>query len=715
MSEGPFSNQWYRVAGLRPRLSSVTRISRHRYRGESWYVLHDVVTGRVHRFTPQTYYLLARMDGLRTLDEIWSEALDRLGDHAPTQDELIRLVGQLHAVDVIQCDIPPDTGELIERRDKEQRSKLLARFGSPLFMRFPLWDPDAFLERHLGLVRALWRWPSLLAWLALVLPALVLVGLHWPGLTENLSDRVLSTGNLLVLWLVFPVIKACHEMGHAVATKARGGEVHEMGLMLLVFTPVPYVDSTSANAFRSKWDRALVGAAGMLVETAIAALALFAWIVLEPGLARAICFNVMLIAGVSTIVFNLNPLLRFDGYYILADLLEIPNLAQRSKRFLTEWSDRTLFKATVRQPLLVAPGERPWLALYQPLSSAYRLVVMVSIALFLANRFFFIGVALAIWALVQGLLWPLLKGARYVMTSGTLGQKRDRAVTLTAGALAALVVVLFVLPAPNRVMTEGVLWPPEEAQLRAESSGFIDEVKAAPGSVVPAGQTVLSLHQPELQTNLEVQLARVEAAEAELARVLFTERAQAEVARDALEAERASLDRVLNEIARQQVVTRGAGTLELARVTDMPGRHVRNGELLGYVSRGENRTVRIVVSQQDIERVRDGVKGVSVRVAPHVDRTFRARVLRAVPGGQDYLPSRALAKEGGGPLTLDPRDPEGMRTLERIFQFDLELEGDVPYTPIGSRAFVRLELPTEPLGIQAYRRVRQLLLSKLDV
>jgi putative peptide zinc metalloprotease protein len=324
-------------------------------------------------------------------------------------------------------------------------------------------------------------------------------------------------------------------------------------------------------------------------------------------------------------------------------------------------------------------------------------------------------VALAIWALVQGLLWPMIKGARHVMTSATLGQKRDRAVTLTAGAVVVLLVLLFAVPAPNRVMTEGIVWPPEEAQLRAESSGFITEVLAAPGASVSPGRTVLRLEQPELETQLAVQGARVEAAEAELARVLFTDRAQAEVARDALKAERAALDRVLDEVARQEVVTRGAGTLELARVADMPGRYVRNGALVGYVSRGENRTVRIVVPQQDIERVRDGVKGVSVRLSPHVERIFRARVLRAVPGGQDQLPSRALAREGGGELTLDPRDPDGMRTLERIFQFDLELLGDVPYTPIGSRVHVRLELPTEPAGIQAYRRVRQLLLSKLDV
>ena len=138
---------------------------------------------------------------------------------------------------------------------------------------------------------------------------------------------MLSAQNLLLLWLVFPVIKLLHELGHAYAAKAGGGEVHEMGMMLLVFMPVPYVDATAAGGFRSKWRRALVGAAGMLVELFIASLCMFVWVLVEPGVMRAVAFNVMLIAGVSTVVFNGNPLLRFDGYYILSDLIEIPNLA----------------------------------------------------------------------------------------------------------------------------------------------------------------------------------------------------------------------------------------------------------------------------------------------------------------------------------------------------------------------------------------------------
>ena len=126
---------------------------------------------------------------------------------------------------------------------------------------------------------------------------------------------------------MFPLIKALHELGHATAKRAGGGEVHDMGVMLLVLMPVPYVDASSANVLRSRWQRALIGAAGMLVELFVAALAFYVWLLVEPGLLRAVCFNVMLVAGVSTLIFNGNPLLRYDAYYILADLIELPNLA----------------------------------------------------------------------------------------------------------------------------------------------------------------------------------------------------------------------------------------------------------------------------------------------------------------------------------------------------------------------------------------------------
>jgi putative peptide zinc metalloprotease protein len=144
----------------------------------------------------------------------------------------------------------------------------------------------------------------------------VLAGQHWSELTENVTDRLLATENLLLLSLVFPIVKVLHELGHGYATKVYGGAVHELGVLFLMGMPTPYVDASASSSLRSKYRRALVGAGGMIVECFVAALAFYGWLLMEPGAVRTFCFNVVAVAGISTIVFNGNPLMRYDGYYI---------------------------------------------------------------------------------------------------------------------------------------------------------------------------------------------------------------------------------------------------------------------------------------------------------------------------------------------------------------------------------------------------------------
>ena len=337
MSDTLYSPSWYRVADLKPRLRRHLQIRRHRYRDETWYVLQDYAAGKAHRLNPVSYYLVGLMDGTRSIQQIWDLALDKLGDEVPTQEEIIRLFGELHAADVLQCDIPPEAAELQQRFEKQQRRELMQRFMNPMALRFPLLDPERFLTSTLSAVRWLFTPAGFLLWLAVIALAAVQAGLHWEELSRDVTDRVLAPSNLLLLFFVFPVVKALHELGHGYAVKRWGGEVHEMGVMLLVLMPVPYVDATASWEFREKSRRMVVGAAGMMVELFVAAFALFLWIALEPGLLRAVMYNVMLIAGVSTVLFNGNPLLRFDGYYIFADWLEIPNLASRSKSTSATW------------------------------------------------------------------------------------------------------------------------------------------------------------------------------------------------------------------------------------------------------------------------------------------------------------------------------------------------------------------------------------------
>ncbi len=715
MSDPLLSNTWYRVADLKPSLRSHVRLHRHRYRGEVWYLLQDTAANRVHRFSPAARLVIAAMDGKRTVEELWALAGRHAGEDAPSQDEMIQLLGQLHAADLLRVDVSPDVAELFERGTRIDRTQRRRSYANPMALRIPLWDPDAFLNRINGLVRPLWGVWGLLLWLAVVVPALVLVPAHWPELTGDLSDRVLTVGNLAVLWLAFPLVKALHELGHASATKAWGGEVHDMGVMLLVLFPVPYVEASAASVFRSKYRRAVVGAAGMIVEVFIAALAFYVWLLAEPGLLRAAAFNVMLLAGVTTLLFNGNPLLRYDAYYILADLTEMPNLAQRSMRYWGYLLERYLLRVDDAEMPVASRGEKAWLLFYGLGSTLYRLVVMVAIALFIAGKFFVVGIILAIWAVAAMAVVPLFKGLRHLFTSPRIRRRRSVAVGMTAAALGLLVVLVGVVPAPFRTQAEGVVWLPEKSVVRAGTGGFVSRIVAEPGSRVAPGDVLIQCYDPELEAQIRLSEAKVAELEATYAVYRVDDRVKAQVTRDRLAAEQADLERS-RERAADLVVRSGAdGVFMAPRWQDLPGRYVQKGELLGYVTDREQALARVVVDQAQVDQVRLSTDRVQIRMADHPADTIDGRIVRQVPAGEAELPSRALATQGGGRIALDPGDPEGASTLERLFQFDVALPEGVDVAHFGQRVHVRFDHRPEPLAMQWYRVVRRLFLSHFNV
>lgn len=709
------SSSWYRVSALKPKLRSHARLHRHRYRGELWYLLQDPVSNRVHRFAPGARLMIAAMDGRRSVGDLWDLANQRLGEDAPTQDEIIQLLGQLHAADLLQSDVTPDASEVFDRGEREQKALRRRTYMNPMAVRVPFWDPDAFLDRINPVARLLWsRWGALL-WMAVVLPALVLIPPHWAQLTHNLSDRVLAGNNLVLLWLVFPLIKALHELGHATATKAGGGEVHDIGVILLVLMPVPYVEASAATTFKSKYERAVVGAAGMLVEVFIAALAFYLWLLVEPGAGRAILFNIMLVAGVSTLIFNGNPLLRYDAYYILADLIEMPNLAQRALAYWGYMGKRYVLGMHDLEPPVASRGEKAWFLFYGVASTIYRIMVTVAIAIFIAGEFFFIGVVLAGWAVVAMVVVPVIKGVRQVAASAGVQKYRRRAISVTVGVVVAVVLLFFVVPMPFRSNAEGVVWLPEQSMVRAGSSGFLTRLLVEPGSRVVRGEALLTSRDPTLDAELRLVEAKVAELQANYAAQFVADRSRANIVREQLESERAALLR-LRERAEGLVVRAATDGVFIApHAVDMPGRHYRKGELLGYVVESGPPLVRVVVAQDVIDMVRLATHGVQVRQAHRPEIVTEGRIIRQVPAGNDYLPSRALGTEGGGKITTDPRDQKGAKTMERMFQFDIELPDIGEKAFFGERVFVRFDHQREPLAFQWYRGIRQLFLSHFNV
>jgi len=220
MGRSFLSHSWHNVAELKPRLLPHARIYRHVYRGEPWFVVQDTTAGRYHRISPGAHALLARMDGTRSVQFLWDGALRQGGDQIPTQDEVVELLMQLYTQDLLHCDVTPDAAELFERYRKRRHMKWKQWLLNPMSLRIPVIDPDAFLTRWVGHLAWLFNRRGALLWLVVVLPAVVLAAQHWRELTENLSDQVLSATNLIALALIFPIVKALHELGHGFATKA---------------------------------------------------------------------------------------------------------------------------------------------------------------------------------------------------------------------------------------------------------------------------------------------------------------------------------------------------------------------------------------------------------------------------------------------------------------------------------------------------------------
>jgi len=334
MTQSLFSTQWYRVAQLHPRLRPQVRTQRQNRRGQPWYLLSDTATGRQHLINDPAYQFIGRCDGRHDVQGVWDSVLATLGDAAPTQDEVIALLAQLNEHELLQCEHTPDTAVLFQRRTERRRRRRRAMVN-PFAFRLPLGDPSSWLPRFDPLASLLFRPALLWVWLALVAVALLVPGANWSELQAEVRTQMLTPTCLALAWLVFPLVKALHELGHALAIRRWGGEVHEIGVALLVLVPAPYVDASASSGFARRSQRAAVAAAGIMVETTLAALALLLWLNVQPGLVRDVALVVMFIGGVSTLLFNGNPLLRFDAYYVLCDLLDLPNLATRSSAW---WS-----------------------------------------------------------------------------------------------------------------------------------------------------------------------------------------------------------------------------------------------------------------------------------------------------------------------------------------------------------------------------------------
>jgi len=488
-----------------------------------------------------------------------------------------------------------------------------------------------------------------------------------------------------------------------------------MGIMFLVFTPIPYMDASSASAFRERRRRVTVGAAGIMVELFIAAIALFVWSNAEPGTLRAICYNIVLIASVSTLVFNGNPLLRYDGYYILSDFLEIPNLGPRGNNYLGYLLQRYLLQVKNLDPPVATAGERVWFCLFSVSAFIYRAFVYTAIILFVAGKFFVIGVLLAIWGGISMAAIPLGKGISFLFTNAALRNRRQRAFAFVGFTLALIVALLFYMPFPLWTMSEGVVWIPDKSIVHAGTDGFIGAIEATPGKKVAKGDLLVQCYDPLLPAEVKVLESQLQELQAKHDVQKVSALVEAEITLEEMKAVQGKLDRAKERLSELEIKSTKNGLFIVPRAEDMPGKFVKQGEMVAYVVEPTDVTVSLVVPQAAVDLVRQRTQDVLVRFADNLDEIIPARIIREVPGATSKLPSSALGSGGGGEVAIDPRDKQGKTAFQNVFAFEIKLREDLPPNTYGGRVFVRFDHGVEPLAMQGYRALRRLFLRRFSI
>ncbi len=496
---------------VKMRMRADLTFDRMTYQGVEYWVIKEPLGQKYYQFPPHVFYLLQQLDGLKSIDELQNNYHRKFAPKRITRQELQQLLTRFHKDGLVTSNVSGQGEELLKRGRK---SKLMERFGqlsNILAVRCRGFDPERLLN---FLIRYVW-WvftPTAIFFTAIAATiALFSVLVNWAEFQSKLPgfEQFFDVRQWYLFVVVLGVTKIFHEFGHGLSCKRLGGECHELGFMMLVFTPCLYCNVSDSWRLPNKWHRAAIGAAGMYVEIILATIATFTWWFVQPGVVQEICLKVMVVSSISTVLFNGNPLLRFDGYYILSDLLEIPNLNQKANRALTTLLGRHWLGLEIPDDQLM-PANRPVaFALFTIAAFCYRWTIMFAIITFLTKMLEpygleSIGIGLAMFSVGGMIVMPIYKLYKYMSVPGRMHQVKKVRFSIISVILLAVIGLILFLPLPHYLRCSLVVMPQEMETIWIKQSGQLETCLVKPGDTVTVGQSLATLK------NIDLELQRLE-------------------------------------------------------------------------------------------------------------------------------------------------------------------------------------------------------------
>ncbi|MGH7223087.1 MAG: biotin/lipoyl-binding protein, partial [Gemmataceae bacterium] len=507
------ANDLERRKQVRVRLRRDLAIEAQKYEGRTFHVVKDPVSLRYYRLKDNEYFLLQYLDGKRTLEDAQKEYEIRYRPDRLKLEDVEAFAQQLINAGLAQNESPRAGKQLYEQRNKRRRSEWMQTLTNILYIKLPIFDPDALLQRMLRWLGWIFSMSFFALSVGLMLSAAFLVATHFETFRSKLPEQHLffRFQTIAYMWAALGAVKIIHEFGHGLSCKVFGGEVHEMGALLLCLSPALYCNVSDAWTLPNKWHRIIISAAGIYVELVIAALATFVWwnSATYPFV-NNLALSLMVVCSVSTVVFNANPLMRYDGYYVLADWLEIPNLRERSNRFLKN--------LTLEHCLGVEVAPEPYMELWRRIlfvtyavgSYIYRWVVTFAILWFLYSflrpyKLEVISQMLALGATASMAGWPLFRMGKALYRRGRLPDMKSWRVLASASVVTALLLFAFLVPVPvSRIRGNALVEadPSATGKVYVHRDGILTKLNVRPGDSVQAGEVLAEFRDPELEAEL---------------------------------------------------------------------------------------------------------------------------------------------------------------------------------------------------------------------
>jgi putative peptide zinc metalloprotease protein len=455
----------------------------------------------------------------------------------------------------------------------------------------------------------------------------------------------------------------------------------------------------------------------MIYEVFLAAIAVFIWANTGPGTLHNLAYNMIFVASVSTILFNGNPLLRYDGYYMLSDFLGIPNLYQRSLQQLKFWMERGLFGVRKAENPARHPREAFWLTTYGVLSFIYRIVVFGGILLFVADRFLLLGILMAVVCAISWVTVPIGRFIHYLATNPQLERNRPRAVAASVGIVLGVFSLLQFVPFPHHFRAPGVLEAQEKAEVVNETAGLAAALLTSPGYWVTNSQPLLRLENPELEWQLAAALARRQETEALWRLAMQTNAANLKPIAQRLESVNKQVTRLETDRAALIVRAHQDGLWAAPELKDYIGRWLPRGTSLGFVNNPRSFYFTATVAQTDVNRLfASQVRGANVRLRGQAGIVLTTSELKVIPAAQKTLPSAALGWQAGGEVPVDLTDPQGRQAAEPFFEVKAAIQIAINVALVHGRSGkIRFDLDPEPLLQQWWRRLRQAIQKRYQI